>query len=731
MAQPLDKYNLAPRRDRPRHGKSRSHNTAWRLPSLPAALLAIHAFGQTPSPPIEKLAPLVVTGTRVEQSSFNTPASIDVLDAGDLQEGLPRVNLSESFGRIPGVIVQNRQNYAQDLQVSTRGFGSRSTFGIRGLRLIVDDIPATNPDGQGQAATINLGSTQRIEVLRGPFSALYGNSSGGVIQAFTEDGPPVPTVSTALLASSYGTWRAEAKMGGQTSAGLNYLGDVSRFDTDGYRNHSSATRDQDNVKLSYRPGENSKLTLIANYLHQPETQDPLGLTRAQADADPRQVDASAITFNTRKSIENGQGGVVYEQQLGTADTLRLVGFGGIRRVSQFLAVPKGAQIPLSSSGGVVDLDRDFRGTGLRWTHRTDGDKPLILSAGLEYEWSKEKRTGYENFVGNTFGIVGALRRNEDDTVWSFDQYLQAQWQFAQQWSLLVGVRNSEVKFDSEDHFIRTGNPDDSGNLTFRHVNPVAGILFKATPVLNLYANYGRGFETPTFAELAYKPDGSSGLNFGLKPSTSNNLEAGLKAFLTPETRLNVAVFEIHTENEIVPATNSGGRATFQNASKTRRRGAELSLDASLPADLSAYLAYTYLDAEFTEAFTYRPSAAPGTVTVREGSALPGVPRASVYAELSWRKSLPGFSAALELNYRDKIFVNDVNSEAAASYTTANARVGYRHNIGGWDLAEFLRVENLTDKKYIGSVIVNESNGRFYEPAPGRNVVVGIDARYQF
>jgi iron complex outermembrane receptor protein len=710
----------------------RQRTRRLRLALLPAALLAIPALSQqTANPPVEKLAPVVVTGTRVEQSSFNTPASIDVLDSSDLQDGRARVNLSESFARIPGVIVQNRQNYAQDLQVSTRGFGARSTFGIRGLRLIVDDIPATNPDGQGQAATINLGSTKRIEVLRGPFSALYGNSSGGVIQAFTEDGPLQPTFSTALLSGSYGTWRAEAKMGGQNEGGLNYLGDLSRFHTDGYREHSSATRDQDNLKLSVHPGENSKLTLVGNYLHQPETQDPLGLTRAQADADPRQVDPSAVTFNTRKSIENGQAGVVYEHQLGAADSLRFVGYSGIRRVRQFLAVPRGAQIPATSSGGVVDLDRDFAGGGLRWTHKIEGDRPLTLNAGMEYEWSKEQRKGYENFLGSTFGVLGALRRDEDDTVSSFDQYVQAEWQFAKQWALLAGVRNSEVKFDSQDHFIRTGNPDDSGQIKFHHVNPVVGALFKATPTLNVYANYGRGFETPTFAELAYKPDGTSGLNFGLKPSTSNNIEAGVKTFLNADTRLNLAVFEIHTDDEIVPATNSGGRTTFQNASKTRRRGIELSLDATLPADLSAYFAYTYLNAEFTEAFTYRPTAAPTTVTVPEGSAIPGVPRAAAYAELAWRRGLAGFSAALEINYRDKIFVNDVNSEAADSYTTANARVGYRHKTWGWDFTEFVRVDNLTDKKYIGSVIVNESNGRFYEPAPERAVMVGINASYAF
>jgi iron complex outermembrane receptor protein len=345
------------------------------------------------------LNPVVVTGTRMEQSSFMLPMSIDVVESPVIQEAQPRVNLTEALSRIPGLVIQNRQNYAQDLQVSSRGFGARSTFGIRGIRIVVDDIPASMPDGQGQAATINLGSVKRIEVLRGPFSAIHGNASGGVIQAFTEDGPPGTTMSATLLGGSFGTSRGEIKLGGTlggtggagasaTPGPFNYVVDISRFQTGGYREHSAATRYQASAKLTYRFDQDATLTLVANELHQGNTQDPLGLTRAEAIADPRQANATASLFNTRKSIDNTQGGMVYDYRFSAANSVELIGYAGTRQILQFLAVPLGAQIPVTSSGGVVDLDREFGGLGLRWTYRRSGSQPLTLTARIDYECSR-------------------------------------------------------------------------------------------------------------------------------------------------------------------------------------------------------------------------------------------------------------------------------------------------------------------------------------------------------
>jgi iron complex outermembrane recepter protein len=282
-----------------------------------------------------------------------------------------------------------------------------------------------------------------------------------------------------------------------------------------------------------------------------------------------------------------------------------------------------------------------------------------------------------------------------------------------------------VKFDSRDFFIVAGNPDDSGNVSYSSTSPVVGLLYELTPAVNLYAAAGRGFETPTFAELAYRPDGSPGLNFNLQASKSHNYEIGAKAFLGQAARVNLAVFQTETEDEIVTALNIGGRSSFTNAAKTRRTGLELAADASFGAGFTGYLAWTYIDAEFREysnVFTGQNLS---------GKKLPGVPKHSLYAELAWRYAPLGFSTALEGRYSSKVYVDDANTAASDSYTTLAVRAGFEQRFGRLRFTEFVRLDNVTDADYVGSVIVNEANQRFYEPAPTRNWFAGVTVGYTF
>lgn len=658
-----------------------------------------------------KLAPVVVTGTRSEQSSFELPLSIDVVGKQQVQSEQPQVNLSESLVRVPGLVVNNRQNYAQDLQISSRGFGSRATFGVRGVRLYQDGVPATMPDGQGQSANFDLSSAARIEVLKGPFSAIYGNASGGVIQLFTEDGPPIPTLTVSGLAGSYGTRRTGIKFGGQAQA-LNYTGDLSRFDTDGYREHSAARRDQANLKLRQTFGSDSSLTFLANTLDQPNTQDPLGLTQQQVDEDPRQAGTGAIQFNTRKNIRHRQAGAVYEHELSARNTIRVMAYGGHRAVEQYL--PFAGTAP-TSSGGVVSLDRDFGGTDLRWVHKTQlSSAPFTLTAGIDYDRMNELRRGYVN----NDGIAGALQRNENDIVYDFDQYVQGEWKFAPRWLLLAGLRNNRVRFDSRDHFITALNPDDSGGVTYTRTNPMAGITFRLTPAVNLYANAGTGFETPTFAELAYKPDGTSGLNFDLRPSKSRNYEVGVKSLIGENTLLNASVFHIDTRDEIVSGPSiAPGRSTYVNAARTTRNGFEASLDTSFGHGLTGYISYSYIDAKYEDFVNSSGSDL-------SGNNMPGVPRNTVYGQLSWRYAPFGFATTADVFYGDKLYANDTNTAAADAYTVVNWRAGFEQHAGRWQVKEFVNVNNVLDRNYVGSVIVNGSGDRYFEPAPRRNYIVG-------
>lgn len=664
------------------------------------------------------LPEVTVSATRVEHDSYDLPAAIDSIGQRAIREDNPQVNLSEPLGRVPGIVVQNRQNYAQDLQISSRGFGARTAFGVRGLRLIADGIPATMPDGQGQAASFSLSSAQRIEVLRGPFSSLYGNAAGGVIQIFTADGPRVPEVSASALAGSYGTTKFGMQAGG-TAGAVNYLVDTSHFETAGYRDHSAARRTHTNAKFKIDTGGRGTVTMVVNVLDQPETEDPLGLTASQVAQNPRQAVANAYTFNTRKSVSQDQVGAVYDLPLSGQDSLQARVYLGNRQVTQHLGFNGGGAL---ASGGVVDLDRGYGGAGVRLTRETTlAASPLVFSTGVDMDRMKERRRG---FLNNN-GVTGGLQRDEDDTVDNLDVYAQAEWRFAPRWSLLTGLRRSRVQFESRDYYIVGANPDDSGSLRFARTTPAAGITYRVTPAANVYANWGKGFETPTFAELAYRPGGATGLNFALQPADSIHREIGVKLMIGAASRFNASLFHINVANEIVVNSSNGGRTDFRNAAGTRREGLELLWESRVTPAATLLLAYTRLNASFTQPYVS------GTTTVNAGNRLPGVPASTLYGELVWRHAASGFHAGIEGRHNAQVYVNDQNSESAAAYTVWNLRAGFEQRSGPWRFSEFVRVDNLTDRAYIGSVIVADGNRRFYEPAPGRSVMLGVQAVLQF
>jgi iron complex outermembrane receptor protein len=328
---------------------------------------------------------------------------------------------------------------------------------------------------------------------------------------------------------------------------------------------------------------------------------------------------------------------------------------------------------------------------------------------------------------NNNGVQGALRRDEDDEVASTDVYAQADWTFAERWTAHGGVRRSRVAFRSTDYFIAPGNPDDSGTRDYSATTPVAGLLFRPTRTLSLYANVGRGFETPTFAELAHQNPPASGLNFALNASRSVHAETGVKTIVPNLVRLNAALFGIETKDEIVVDTNQAGRTTFKNAGRTERRGLELGADTAMAGPWGAQVAYTYIDATYKEGFTSTVQTA--TVSVPAGNMLPGVPKSQAFAQVRYRQ--PAYYTYVEALYRSRVPVNDVNSEFAPAYTVFNLVAGLVQQGAGWRISEYVRLDNVTDRNYAGSVIVNEGNGRFYEPSPRRSMSGGIQASLQF
>jgi iron complex outermembrane receptor protein len=698
-----------------------------RVAIVTLALASAAARAQTDAPPLPALEPVVVTATRSERTGLEVPASVNVITREEIRDTQLRINLSESLPRVPGVVALNRENFAQDLQISIRGFGARSTFGVRGIRLYLDGVPATQPDGQGQVSNFPLDAAQRIEVLRGPFSALYGNSSGGVIAMTTRLDAQPWTPAAGVAVGSFGTWRAVASLaGGADNYALAVDGSV--FSTDGYREHSAATRDVLNASARVDTGAFGQWRVNFNGLSMPDAQDPLGLTYAQWQADPQQASPLALTFNTRKTTRQNQTGLQWTKDFDAQWSATAAAWFGQRSVQQFQAIPVATQAAPSSPGGVIDFDRDYGGVDAR----VQGNFGVWnLTFGLAWEWLNEDRRGYDNFVRDgsqvVLGVQGRLRRQEENRVASLDPYLQAEWRIDERWRLLAGVRSSAVSFDSSDQYLANG--DDSGSSDFNSVNPTVGVVYRFAPDGSIYAAYGRGFETPTLNEIAYRPDGSAGLNTNLQPARSNNYEVGVKSALGMQVAATFALFAVDTTDDIVVISNSGGRSSFGNVGATSRRGAEVSLDWRPLPQASVYLAATALKAQFDEGFLtcvgapcLRPS-----VPVAAGNRLPAVPAYAGYAEFRWR---PGWADwQLEWRAQSKLYVDDRNSQAAPGYGVVNLAVARSFALGPLTTRAFVRVNNLLDKNYVGSVIVNEANGRYYEPAPGRAWLVGLDARF--
>lgn len=673
---------------------------------------------------------MVVTATPGTVSELDTPAAVSVVSGEDLRHAAPRVNLSENLGSVPGLQIQNRQNYAQDLQLSMRGFGSRSTYGVRGIRMYVDGIPATMPDGQGYTSNFDLNSIDSVEVLRGPFSALYGNASGGVIDVKTETGSQPPKIEAGTWYGSYGSVRYGLKATGATGDGtqagdVDYSVSTTRFTTHGYRDHSGARKNLANAKLGVRLDDASKLTLIFNSVDI-KANDPGGLSRDEWKENPRQS-PRGDQYNTRKSTKQTQAGLRYDRALGENDDISVMAYAGERETVQYQSIPRAPQLNPTHPGGVIDLTRHYQGIDSRWTHRGDlGDVPFSFTTGLNYENLIEKRKGYENFSmvngAPVYGEKGSLRRDERNLMWNVDPYLQTSWQLTDKLSLDAGVRYSNIWFDSNDHYVTGRNGDDSGEANYHKWLPAGSLKYALTDAWNVYVSAGRGFETPTINELSYRAGGINGLNLDLKPSTSDTVEIGSKTRIG-NGLLTAALFQTDTDNEIVTDTSSGGRTTYKNAGKTRRQGVELGLDQQFGDAWKLKAAWTYLNA------TYRTDVCNGDVNCN-GNRMPGIARNMVYASMGYEPET-GWYAGGDVRYMSSIMADDENTAKAPSYTTVGLNTGYKVKKGNWMLDVFGRVDNLFDRDYVGSVIVNEGNGRYYEPAPGRNYGVGAAVTYSF
>ncbi|MEK8025423.1 TonB-dependent receptor family protein [Pseudaquabacterium rugosum] len=690
----------------------------------PAAARAAQADAVPPDAPaaVERV---VVTGATRAARTLDLPFAVSTIDAAALRAGGPMLDLSEATALVPGLTVNQRHNYAQDLQISSRGFGARTPFGVRGLRLYADGIPATMPDGQGQVAHFDLAGAQRIEVLRGPFSVLYGNSSGGVIALFGAS-PRERRTEFALDAGSFGLRQGRFAVALPSVDGSPDLrASLTHATLDGYRPQSAADRTLAQLRSSWQDRDDRVVVSLSAQRQQ--AQDPLGLMATDFAIDPRSTISTATTYDTRKSIEQTQWGVNWQHRFGEGGALQdsaVTVYQGWRSVTQFQGLLPTFQ-GTTSSGGVIDFDRTYAGLDgrLNWRFGT-----VDLVTGAAYERQTDDRQGYQNFLGTAVaptarGVVGALRRDETNRARSQDVYAQATWPLATDWTLTAGVRSGEVTLSTSDRYITSDNGDDSDRMALSYTNPVVGLAWKVTPRWSVHLSAARGFESPTLGELAYgSTSGVGGFNRDLKGQSSRQVELGTK-WSDARSSAEVAIFEADTRNEIAVDASSGGRTTYHNVGDTRRRGLEIGASARLAPGLSVQSALTWLQAEYQQSY----STSAGTVAA--GNRIAGTRRGQLAADLAWRPA-PGLGEwALEWRAYAALMANDVNDAHAPGYALVNLRWRGEVALGAEDALELLaRVDNAAGRVHVASVIVNDGNRRYFEPGAPRSLLVS--ARWQ-
>jgi iron complex outermembrane receptor protein len=662
----------------------------------------VAVFAQAPLP----LEEIRVTATRIEKRLSDVPAALTVIGQDVIQLGRQQLALDESLSRVPGVFLQNRYNFAQDLRVSIRGFGARANFGIRGIKILVDGIPETLPDGQGSVDGIDIGSTSQIEVLRGPSSSIWGNASGGVISVTTERAPREPFSEVRVTAGEYDFRKLQFKTGAQGDR-VGYLVSVSDLDVDGYRAQSRAENTQLTGRFNFDLGSDRELVAVMSYTDQPTSDDAGGINAAQVALDRTSARDANIVFNGGESLEQTRLGLVFTTPLGNGE-LTARNYYAWRDFENHLPFV---------GGGNVDLDRSFAGGGVSYAMDAMwGGRPNTLIFGIDIDQQDDDRLRYDNLQG----LRGPLSFNQNETVRSRGIFAQNDLSLSDTISLSFGIRFDEVEFDVSDRSLGDGN--DSGTVSLDDASPMFGVSVELSDTLNLYGTYSSAFETPTTTEFN-RPDGLGGFNTDLKPQVARNLEVGLRGEIGDRSRYEVSVFSIKVDDELIPfeIAATPGRNFFANAGESTRNGIEFSLVSNPTERISTTFSYTYADYEFD-------SFVDGRGNNFSGNRIPGTAKDVLFGEVTYTHPRGWFASFDMIRIGDQ-FANNANSVSSDGYTVGNFRVGWDHESETMQISPFVGINNLFDESYIDNLRINAFGGRFFEPAPDRNIYAGATLRF--
>jgi iron complex outermembrane recepter protein len=665
-----------------------------------------------PADTVYRLGTIEATVARGGIPVDRVPFAISVVRSVDLHPATPAVDLHEILRRVPGVVVSNRHNLAMDTRIAVRGFGARSAFGVRGVRILLDGIPLTLADGQAALTNVDPGSIGRVEVLRGPAAALYGNAAGGVI-AMTSAEPPLGGLLEArAAASSYGTddpanllrFQVNAAGGGERDAW--FLG-LSRLSTDGFREHSRAERTGMSARYQRALGSRSAVTAILNVAAVPVAQNPGALPLDSARSRPRMAWPQNVSTGSSKEVSQAQGGVSLTHHLGPA-ILEAAAYGLARDMDNPLPF-----------GRFIRLDR--RGGGARVLVRAADDRRTSWTTGVEVQTQHDDRLERDNVAGE---MAGAVHQDRIDRVTSIAPFGFAQVAPHPRLSLRAGGRYDAVVFDSDDRLGGTA-ADRSARRVLDAWSGSAGALAHVGRGARVWSSVSTWFQTPTTTELINVPPApgetccQSGFNPGLEPQDGWGWEVGVGGGVAG-VRWEVVGFDLRVRNEILPFQVAGvpGRDFYRNAGRSAHRGVEVGGAVALGRAWAADIAYAFSDFRFTE---------PANPEL-EGNRLPGIPPHRLDGRLAWRPDRT--SLELQAEWLDRMPVDDTNADHARSYLVLDLRAARELTTGMAVVEPFVALTNVLDARHSASVVINAFGGRYHEPGPGRGLLVGLRARFR-
>ena len=663
-----------------------------------------------------ELEEIIVEATRLSRPLNRVPAAVSVVSQDEIQLGRQQLGLDEALTRVPGLFMQNRYNFSRDLRISIRGFGARSAFGIRGIKILVDGIPETLPDGTGQVDSIDLGAVRQIEVIRGPSSSLYGNASGGVISITSEDGPEIPFANARLAVGDYDFQKLQVKAGGQTER-VNYFVSLSDTQIDGYRAHSQAENTQLSGRFNFDLGGDSNFLAVVNITDQPISKDPGGINAAQAASDPRSAYARNVAYDSGEALDQTRVGFVYTTPIGDAGELSARSYIVSRDFQNKLS-----QFP---DADAAHFKRLFAGGGVNYTHSgTLGGMPNRFIVGFDIDDQDDDRRRF----ANNQGTLGAMLFDQNESFNAQGIFLQDELSLSEQLQLTFGLRYDEIEYTVTDYFLSDG--DDSGMRNMDDVSPMLGILYSLSEDLSLYGTVSTAFETPSTTDFA-NPSGGGGFNPALGPQSATNYEVGLRGTIGERHYYEVAVYDIAVDDELVPF-DIGGRTFFQNAGSSSRTGVELALVSNPTDRIRTSLTYTYGEFEFDD-FREISFDAGGVPTVEDdfsGNTIPGTVEHLLFGEISYTHP-SGWFGALDVMYVGEQFADNANSVKVDSYTVANLRLGLERAVGSTIVSPFIGINNLFDESYNTEIRINAFGfpPRYFEPAPELNIYAGVSVNF--